>query len=228
MKLLSVSALSLVLLSTLATASKPTVYLIRHGEKPSDGSTGLSSAGEQRAQCLRKVFGASSDYNIGYIMAQAYKSDRGQQPMPMQPQPNGQPQQQPQQQQPPQLQQQQQQQQLQLQQQQAQFHQQRPPLPQHLPQQPIQYQPQMPQAIDEMTIIDGSRERPFLTVEPLAEDLGLTVDTSCDRDDPKCVKNAVKNYKRSGNILICWEHDALTDIVESLGDNDAPEYPDNE
>ncbi|KAF9146992.1 hypothetical protein BGX20_006784 [Mortierella sp. AD010] len=149
MKLLSVSALSLVLLSTLATASKPTVYLIRHGEKPSDGSTGLSSAGEQRAQCLRKVFGASSDYNIGYIMAQAYKSD-------------------------------------------------------------------------------GSRERPFLTVEPLAEDLGLTVDTSCDRDDPKCVKNAVKNYKRSGNILICWEHDALTDIVESLGDNDAPEYPDNE
>ncbi|KAF8954293.1 hypothetical protein BGZ46_002965 [Entomortierella lignicola] len=77
-------------------------------------------------------------------------------------------------------------------------------------------------------IIDGSRERPYLTVKPLADDLGLTVDTSCDRDDPDCVKAAVSNYSGSGNILICWEHDALTDIVESLGDSDAPDYPDND
>ncbi|KAF9342212.1 hypothetical protein BGX26_008056 [Mortierella sp. AD094] len=81
---------------------------------------------------------------------------------------------------------------------------------------------------DGMTITDGSRERPFLTVKPLAKDLGLDVDTSCDRDDPKCVKKAVKNYKGSGNILICWEHDALTDIVESLGNDNAPKYPDND
>ncbi|KAF8954294.1 hypothetical protein BGZ46_002966 [Entomortierella lignicola] len=149
MKFLTVSALSVALLSTFAAAHKPTVYLIRHGEKPSDGSNGLSSDGEKRAQCLRKVFSSSSDYNIGYIMAQAYKSD-------------------------------------------------------------------------------GSRERPYLTVKPLAQDLGLKVDTSCDRDDPKCVKKAVGKYSGSGNILICWEHDALTDIVESLGDSDAPDYPDND
>lgn len=79
-----------------------------------------------------------------------------------------------------------------------------------------------------MAMIDGSRDRPFLTAEPLAEDLGLTVDTSCDRDDKECVKNAVKNYMGTGNILICWEHKALTDIVESLGDENAPKYPDNE
>lgn len=58
-------------------ACSPTVYLIRHGEKPDDDDiTGLSTEGKERAQCLRSVFGASSSYNIGYIMAQAYKSGK--------------------------------------------------------------------------------------------------------------------------------------------------------
>jgi hypothetical protein len=56
------------------SAAKPTVYLIRHGEKPSDGGTGLSAQGLERAQCLRNVFGSASSYNIGYIMAQTPKS----------------------------------------------------------------------------------------------------------------------------------------------------------
>jgi hypothetical protein len=75
--------------------------------------------------------------------------------------------------------------------------------------------------------LDGSRQRPYDTVEPLAQDLGLTVDTSCDRDDSQCVADVVNGYTGSGNILICWEHDALTDIVDSLGDGDAPTYPDD-
>ena len=32
-----------------------TVYLIRHGEKPSDGGQGLSAQGEERAECLTNV-----------------------------------------------------------------------------------------------------------------------------------------------------------------------------
>lgn len=75
--------------------------------------------------------------------------------------------------------------------------------------------------------IGGKRQRPLDTVKPLAQDLGLTVDTSCDRDDPGCVKDVVQGYTGSGNILICWEHDALTDIVSELGDTDAPNYPDD-
>lgn len=64
---------------------------------------------------------------------------------------------------------------------------------------------------------------------PVANDLGLTVDTSCDRDDADCVSDAVANYNGSGNILICWEHDALTDICKALGGskNECPDYPDN-
>ncbi|KAK5992298.1 hypothetical protein PT974_05699 [Cladobotryum mycophilum] len=71
-------AFAILLLAALATASpapaaksKPTVYLIRHGEKPADPkANGLSDQGKKRAQCLRTVFGAKSQYNIGYLMAE--------------------------------------------------------------------------------------------------------------------------------------------------------------
>ncbi|KAL8278862.1 hypothetical protein RQP46_008733 [Phenoliferia psychrophenolica] len=142
---------SFLALATASSAYSETVYLIRHGEKPADGSNGLSATGDQRAQCLRNVFSASSAYNIGYIMAETPKSD-------------------------------------------------------------------------------GSRARPVETVTPLAQDLGLVVDTKCDRDDAKCVATAVQKYEGSGpakNTLICWEHDALTDILTALGVKNAPSYPDN-
>ncbi|KZT62899.1 putative phosphoglycerate mutase family protein [Calocera cornea HHB12733] len=125
-------------------------YLIRHGEKPANGSQGLTVQGEERAQCLTTVFGPSSAYNIGYIMAETPKSN-------------------------------------------------------------------------------GDRTRPLETVTPLAEELGLTVDISCDRDDPDCVAAAVAAYQSTEgaeNVLICWEHGELTDIATSLGVADAPEYPD--
>lgn len=60
--------------AALAAAASPTVYLIRHGEKLSDGGNGLNAQGTQRAQCLRSVFSSSSDYDIGYIMAQTPNS----------------------------------------------------------------------------------------------------------------------------------------------------------
>ncbi|KAI0913541.1 hypothetical protein F4823DRAFT_15862 [Ustulina deusta] len=135
------------LAATVVMAAEPTVYLIRHGEKPDDDGIGLSARGEQRAQCLRTVFGAASQYNIGYILAQTPKDN-------------------------------------------------------------------------------GKRERPYLTVKPLADDLGLTVDTSCDRDDEECVRDAVDDYDGEGNVLICWEHDQLNNIAEELGASDVGNYAD--
>ncbi|KAH8111403.1 putative phosphoglycerate mutase family protein [Phellopilus nigrolimitatus] len=125
-----------------------TVYIIRHGEKPADGGQGLSQAGEERAQCLTNVFGPSSGYNIGYILAEQPESN-------------------------------------------------------------------------------GDRTRPLLTVTPLAKELGLTVDTSCDRDDSDCVATAVAAFaaSSSANVLICWEHKALRDVAQALGVADAPKYP---
>lgn len=65
----------LVLLAAASLAvADPIVYLIRHGEKPANGSDGLSAAGLERAQCLKNVFGPSSGYDIGHIMAETPKS----------------------------------------------------------------------------------------------------------------------------------------------------------
>lgn len=132
-------------------AAEPMVFLIRHGEKPADDDApGLSTKGLQRAQCLRTVFGAGSNYHVGHIMAQAYKPGT------------------------------------------------------HKPAaQPLRHiYGTVGRANGECAHLDGSRKRPFDTVSPLAQDLGLEVDTSCDRNDSKCVKKVVKNYKGAGNILI--------------------------
>lgn len=162
------SFLAILSLLPLALAD-PTVYLIRHGEKPADGGDGLSAQGMDRAQCLKNVFGPSSQYDIGYILAQDYKAGGC------------------------------------------------PPLPWSLIVNLL------------LTVSDGSRMRPYDTVLPLSQELGLTVDHHCDRDDPDCVNDAVKSYTGSGNILICWEHKELTDIVEALGakSKNAPTYPDD-
>jgi len=140
-------AAALLLSASVLTLAEPTVYLIRHGEKPDSGN-GLSAQGVERAQCLRTVFGASSSYNIGHIMAETPKSS-------------------------------------------------------------------------------GKRQRPYDTVEPLAEDLGLTVDVSCDRDDEDCVSDVVQKYDGPGNILICWEHHELNNIAEAIGAKNVDNYPDD-
>jgi len=56
--------------------TESTIYLIRHAEKPSDGSDGLTRKGRLRAQCLRKLFGPSSQYKIDYIIAPGYKGEK--------------------------------------------------------------------------------------------------------------------------------------------------------
>ncbi|KAJ5611684.1 hypothetical protein N7528_008789 [Penicillium herquei] len=84
MLLSSIWSLSLCLFSAGALAAKndkshhPTVYLIRHGEKPADPDNHeLTLDGLKRAQCLRQVFGAKSGYDIEYIMAPTMKSSNG-------------------------------------------------------------------------------------------------------------------------------------------------------
>ncbi|KAJ5084466.1 Surfeit locus 6 [Penicillium alfredii] len=65
--------LSLVL-GIASARAPPTVYLVRHGEKPEDPDDhGLNSEGLMRAQCLRDLFGAGSGYDIGYILAPKIK-----------------------------------------------------------------------------------------------------------------------------------------------------------
>jgi hypothetical protein len=64
----------------------PILYLIRHGEKPpklpnGEDDVGLSTQGVTRAQGLVKVFGRTSPYNIGYIIAQKPKKRKLKSPL---------------------------------------------------------------------------------------------------------------------------------------------------
>ncbi|TID27375.1 hypothetical protein E6O75_ATG00142 [Venturia nashicola] len=60
--------------SLVTKPSKPTVFFIRHGEKPPFGD-GLSVDGLQRAECLRNVFAKNSSFHINLIIAQKPQPD---------------------------------------------------------------------------------------------------------------------------------------------------------
>ncbi|ODM23457.1 hypothetical protein SI65_01046 [Aspergillus cristatus] len=56
--------------------NRPTVYLLRHGEKPADRDNHkLNKDGYKRAECLRTVFGEDSPFDIGYILAPRVKKN---------------------------------------------------------------------------------------------------------------------------------------------------------
>ncbi|KAG6019337.1 hypothetical protein E4U41_003281 [Claviceps citrina] len=169
--------------ATRLVTAKPTVFLIRHGEKPGGGDVGLSPEGQQRAQCLRTVFGRASNHHVGHVLAQAYKPGM------------------------------------------------------HVPRGDLLYQREevfkrplvsnsgLTSDFADRTGADGKRKRAFDTVKPLADDLGLEVDVSCDREDAECVRKVVEGYGGAGNILICWEHGMLSAIAEALGGSNVPKYP---
>ncbi|KAJ5257140.1 hypothetical protein N7478_013244 [Penicillium angulare] len=87
MLLKSIYQLSIYLqIFTLATATPtptpatndhhPTLYLIRHGEKPSNPENHeLTFDGLKRAQCLRWIFNANSAYDVGLILAPTMKDN---------------------------------------------------------------------------------------------------------------------------------------------------------
>lgn len=73
--------------------------------------------------------------------------------------------------------------------------------------------------------VDGEHRRAFKTVRPLAEDLGLDIDTHCSRKNASCVADAVRSYDGPGNILIAWRHKNMGEIQEMLGSEHPIEYP---
>ncbi|KAK2593726.1 hypothetical protein QQS21_008591 [Conoideocrella luteorostrata] len=127
-----------------AAAAKPEFFLIRHAEKNKDGT--ISAKGMKRSQCLIKVFGRNSKYNIQHIMVQTPHSG------------------------------------------------------------------------------SHTSQRPYNTTLPLANSLGIKMDTPCDYDDPECAADFALRY-RGGNVLIGWEHGYLRKVSQALGGQDVPKYP---
>jgi hypothetical protein len=64
-------------------------------------------------------------------------------------------------------------------------------------------------------------DRPFLTIQPLAQAIGKTIDPDYkDKHFSKLVKFIQENRKKQfddSNILICWHHGEILDLAQSLG-----------
>ena len=149
---------------------RPTVYLIRHGEKPPDPEdSGLNADGFRRAECLRHVFGVTSPYSIGHVMAPKINSRKPWRIL-------------------------------------------------HIVFPII--------LIPFLRYPEGQHRRSYETVLPVATDLSLLVDTSCKRNRVECVAQRIRDFKGTGNILISWRHSRMREIVQALGYDDPPEYPD--
>jgi broad specificity phosphatase PhoE len=70
-------------------------------------------------------------------------------------------------------------------------------------------------------------KRPVETVEPLAKALKLKVIPIDYAKGKEMCTDILKNSKYAGKmVLICWEHQAITDLAKALGVEDAPKFPD--
>ncbi|ORY81580.1 hypothetical protein BCR37DRAFT_387815 [Protomyces lactucae-debilis] len=72
------------------------------------------------------------------------------------------------------------------------------------------------------------RQRSLKTILPLADALGLSKHIDmCDRDDAKCAAGKIRAALAlgDGDIVVCWEHKKLSDIVQELGDTHNMKYP---
>jgi hypothetical protein len=74
---------------------------------------------------------------------------------------------------------------------------------------------------------DGSL-RPIQTVTPLAESLGLTINSGYKKKQiQKMVDAVMSNPRYEGKmVLICWEHKVIPEIAQAFGASTAPsEWP---
>ena len=59
--------------------------------------------------------------------------------------------------------------------------------------------------------------RPRVTVEPLAQALGLTVNASYKDKDFQALADELQAHHEGKNILICWHHGELPSLLSALG-----------
>lgn len=69
------------------------------------------------------------------------------------------------------------------------------------------------------------------TVLPLAKELGIIIDVSCDKSNATCVKDAIATFSKNdlgGNVLVAWSQKRITNLVSAMGVGAAvPTYPAN-
>jgi broad specificity phosphatase PhoE len=59
--------------------------------------------------------------------------------------------------------------------------------------------------------------RPRLTIEPLAKELGLTVDSQFNNKEFMKLVDEIQSRPHGTNILICWHHGTIPQLLRALG-----------
>jgi broad specificity phosphatase PhoE len=62
-----------------------------------------------------------------------------------------------------------------------------------------------------------SSRRPRLTIEPTAKELGLTIDTRFKNQQFLELVDEIQSLPHSTNVLICWHHGKIPQLLRALG-----------
>jgi hypothetical protein len=96
---------------------------------------------------------------------------------------------------------------------------------------PKLFGPKLPKP-DVIIAAHASKEsnRPFETVEPLARELRLPIDTRFRDDDFRLLAHELLNdpYYDGKVVLVCWHHTKIPKLARALGVMRAPAWPDNQ
>jgi hypothetical protein len=74
---------------------------------------------------------------------------------------------------------------------------------------------------------EGGSVRAIETLKYVSEGLHLPLDTRFTRDEVGPLVDAILHDRSLDGklVVVCWEHEVLTEIAEELGVKDAPDYP---
>jgi hypothetical protein len=81
----------------------------------------------------------------------------------------------------------------------------------------------LPVAIFAMSDAGGRTQRPIQTVTPLSEAIGVPITTVVEDDANAMIQEIASNSAYDGHmVLICWVHQDIPAIAQSLGATNAP------
>ena len=70
--------------------------------------------------------------------------------------------------------------------------------------------------------------RPRLTLEPLGKALNIPVDDTFKNKEPETLAHELESKSHGNNILICWHHEKIPDLLRALGADPGTLLPDGE
>jgi hypothetical protein len=65
----------------------------------------------------------------------------------------------------------------------------------------------------------SNSKRPRLTLEPIAQALGISIDSQFKSKDFLKLTQKIETLPQDSNVLICWHHSGIPNLIGALGAN---------